>query len=76
MSLSDEIRNFDSCASDYIREDWAARIEELEAENRALRAALQDIADDPVISEPLGMKRGVSHMLAIARNALPGNIVD
>ena len=32
MSLSDEIRNFDSCASDYIREDWAARIEELEAE--------------------------------------------
>jgi len=41
MSLSDEIRNFDSCASDYIREDWAARIEELEAENQKLQEELK-----------------------------------
>ena len=43
MSLSDEIRNFDSCASDYIREDWAARIEELEAENKKLRYELSQL---------------------------------
>ena len=54
----------------------ALRIVELTAENKRLRAVLQDIADDPVISEPLGMKRGVSHMLAIARNALAGNVVN
>ena len=41
MSLSDEIRNFDSCASDYIREDWAARIEELEAEIQQLKKEIQ-----------------------------------
>lgn len=62
--------------TDKIVENWlekiADRIAELEAENKRLRAVLQDIADDPVISEPLGMKRGVSHILAIAREALFG----
>ena len=48
----------------------ALRIAELTAENKRLRAVLQDIVDDPVISEPLGMKRGVSHILAIAREGL------
>ena len=46
MSLSDEIRNFDSCASDYIREDWAARIEELEAENQKLQEELKRLREE------------------------------
>ena len=70
MSLSDEVRHGAEVSDDAWLEEIADRIAELEAENKRLRAVLQDIADDPVISEPMGMKRGVSHILAIAREGL------
>jgi hypothetical protein len=46
------------------------QVAELTQECDRYREALQDIVDDPIISEPLGMKRGLSDVMRIAKKAL------
>lgn len=52
----------------------ANEVQRLQKERTALRDALQDIANDPILEPASAMpyKRGVAQILAIARDALKG----
>ena len=64
---------YDECNNADVEEDPEGEYvlyEEAISKITPLRIALVDIANDPVIDGRTGMKRGVSEILGIARDAL------